>query len=320
MIWRKLAISLGILAALIAGLAVVTLWRGDVRARAAEAAFPPVGQIMLINQRRVHVLVRGKGPDLILIHGASGNLRDFLPLIDVLAADYRVIAFDRPGMGYSDDLGDDSASLRAQAEQLGAAARQLGVKSPILLGQSYGGAVTLAWAAYGVTPAPSALVLVSAAALPWPGKLDPWYQLTAYPLAAAVVVPLAAAFAPEWLIEAALPPIFAPDPVPQGYGDLIGTELSVRRRSLAVNARQVNALRDQIVAMAPLYPALTLPVELIHGDADTVVYLQIHSDPLSHILPNSHLTVIANAGHMPHHAHQAVILAAIERARLHASR
>ena len=54
----------------------------------------------------------------------------------------------------------------------------------------------------------------------------------------------------------------------------------------------MNALRDQLVAMQPLYPRLTLPVELLHGTADTIVPLTIHSEPLSHILPNARLTVL----------------------------
>ena len=57
-------------------------------------------------------------------------------------------------------------------------------------------------------------------------------------------------------------------------------------------------------------------MELIHGTADTIVPLTIHSGPLSGLLPNVRLTVIDGAGHMPHHAHADTVIAAINRAAL----
>ncbi|MFM7443380.1 MAG: alpha/beta fold hydrolase, partial [Tabrizicola sp.] len=66
----------------------------------------------------------------------------------------------------------------------------------------------------------------------------------------------------------------------------------------------------------PRYSTLDLPVELIHGTADTIVPLDIHSRPVSQILPDATLTVIDGAGHMPHHGHAEVVIAAIDRAAL----
>ena len=74
----------------------------------------------------------------------------------------------------------------------------------------------------------------------------------------------------------------------------------------------------QIVAQESPYPQLTLPVELIHGTADTIVPLAIHATPLASRLPNATLTVIDGAGHMPHYSHPTQVLAAIERAALRA--
>ncbi len=46
----------------------------------------------------MHLQVAGDGPDLVLIHGASGSLREFtFALMDRLAAEYRVIAVDSAG-------------------------------------------------------------------------------------------------------------------------------------------------------------------------------------------------------------------------------
>jgi pimeloyl-ACP methyl ester carboxylesterase len=309
---KTLVTSLFILAAMLVTLALITDALATRRQAVVEAAFPPLGDILTVNGHKVHALTRGTGPDLILIHGASGNLRDLLPLIDFLSPHYRVTAFDRPGLGWSDPI-PEGASLKAQAMHLSGAASQLGLTNPIILGQSYGGSVALAWALFAPMK-PRALVLVSSPSLPWPGMLDPWYRLTNTWVGQAIAIPLASAFVPESYVDTAITGIFRPDPAPADYLDYIGAGLSLRRDALLTNTAQVNGLRAQIVEQAPLYPTLTLPIELIHGDADTIVPLTIHSGPVVTILPNAHLTVLPGTGHMPHHGHPGVILDAIHTA------
>ncbi len=309
MILKRLAASFLIAAAALAG---ATHWRALAREAAAEAAFPPTGAFVTVNGLRLHYEIAGTGPDLVMIHGASGSLRDLtFSLRDRLTDRYRVIVVDRPGLGHSDPLPE--TSLLAQARHIKAGVAQLGVETPLVLGQSYGGSVALAWALDG---GPKALILVGSPSLPWPGKLDIWYRVNSSPVGRALAVPLASAFVPDRYVRQATSAVFAPDPVPPGYDSFLGTPLTLRRGTLAANVAQVNALRAELVTMAPRYPTLTLPIELVHGDADTVVPLDIHSGPLAKLLTNETLTVIAGAGHMPHHAHAQVVIDAIDRAAL----
>lgn len=311
---RKLGISLAIIAALLTAFAVFVQNRAAAREAALIAAHPPRGQFITVNGVQVHVMISGTGPDLILIHGASGNALDLtVPLAEKLAEHYRVIAFDRPGLGWSDPIDDDS--LTGQALHLSAAAQVLGVRNPIVVGQSFGGSVALAWALYAPMK-PRALVLISAPSLPWPGPLDIWYRLTASRLGSALIIPVATAFVPQSYIDSSITGVFAPAAVPPGYGDTIDVALTLRRVTLRANAGQVNALRDQIVAMEPDYPTLTLPIEMLHGTADTIVPLAIHSAPFAAKMPNAHLVVIDGAGHMPHYSHTGLVLDAIARAAL----
>ncbi len=306
---KTLAASIAIL-----GLGTIgaTAWRLSAREAAAVAAAPPTGHFVTVEGQQVHLQEQGSGPDLVLIHGASGNLRDFtMGLSERLAERYHVIAVDRPGLGYSDPMKDGDPSVGGQARILRGAVAQLGVTQPIVLGQSYGGAVALAWA---LQERPAALVLVSGASMPWPGTLDSWYRATSSPLGRVTLVPLAAAFVPESYIRRAIEGVFAPDAPPPGYAEQLGVGLSLRRTALETNARQINALRSEVVKMEPLYPSLGLPVELIHGDADTVVPLKVHAERLAPLLPDAVLTVLPGAGHMPHHTHPDAVIAAIDRA------
>lgn len=309
---KRLARSLAFATALIAAASAATLYRAKARETRALRDHPPEGQFVQVGDRRVHVLVRGDGPDLILLHGASGSLRDFsFDLIDRLSPQYRVIAMDRPGLGHSDPLPDDEASLAAQVTVLKAAADRLGATRPILVGQSFGGTVALSWA---LDHPAAALVTIASPSLPWPGTLDPWYRLNENPYARAVLTELVAAWVPETYVNAAITAVFAPQPVPSGYLAHLGNDLTLRRTALAANVLQINTLRPQVVAMQDRLETLTLPVEMVHGDADTIVPLAIHSGPLAQRLPAARLTVLAGVGHMPHHTDPDAVLAAIDRA------
>jgi len=135
----------------------------------AERAYPPIGRIVQVDGQPVHLLEKGRGgPPVILIHGASVNLRDWsFSLMDRLARTNRVIAVDRPGFGYS-ARGPGEWPPAQQAAHLRAAVRQLGVERPIVVGHSWGGAVALAWALDFPNDV-SGVVPVSGATMPWGG-------------------------------------------------------------------------------------------------------------------------------------------------------
>lgn len=293
-------------------LVAATALRVRSRSRRAAVAHPPEGTCLTLGGQIVHAVVRGEGPDLVLIHGASGSSRDLtFALAGRLAADFRVIALDRPGLGHSSPLPGNDSSISGQVAVLKAAADHLGATRPLLVGQSYGGTVALAWA---LDHPAAALVTVAAPSLPWPGSLDPWYRATSTAAGRAILVPLAAAWVPDAYVRAQINAVFAPADPPPGYLDHLGTDLILRRSQLAANVVQVNALRAELVAMEPRYPQLTLPVEMVHGSADAIVPLSIHSGPLAQHLSSASLTVIEGAGHMPHHSHPDIVIAAIHRA------
>jgi pimeloyl-ACP methyl ester carboxylesterase len=286
--------------------------RVKAREARAERDYPALGRLIEVEGCRIHAVTEGTGPDLVLLHGASGNLREFTwRLMDRLTPRFRVTTFDRPGLGWSDAIAN-GADPRAQARVLRRAARRIGIEAPLVLGQSYGGAVALAWALDA--PETAGLILVAGAAMPWSGPLGAWYRLTANPLANRALIPLVTAFASRRRVIRTIAEVFAPDPVPAGYAEASGAALALRRATMRENAAQVNGLLPHLRAMAPLYPRLALPIEIVHGSADTIVPLATHSEPLLKAVPSARLSRLDGAGHMPHHSHPEAVLAAIHRA------
>ena len=299
-----------IILAILAALALLVIWGNAARREKIDAQFAPIGQFITVNGARVHYKTSGQGPDIVLIHGASGNLREWeFGLRTALQARFTVTAFDRAGHGHSDAIaGGDT--LAAQAAHLRAACAALGIRTPVLVGHSYGGSVALAWS---LQEKPPALLLISAPSLPWPGRLDPWYRVTNSRLGRSIVAPLVAALVPAAYVHRATNAVFAPQTAPPEYLHNFGAMLATRAHSLAANTAQVNALLGDIRGQMAHYPALDMPCEMIHGNADTIVPLAIHSQKLAHILPRARLTVLHGAGHMPHHAHLDTVLAALAR-------
>ncbi|GKY87649.1 alpha/beta fold hydrolase [Sinisalibacter aestuarii] len=287
-------------------------------ARAAKLS-PPRGQDVEVAGRRVHVEVLGAaGPDLVLIHGSSGNTRDFtFRLAGELAARYRVFVVDRPGLGWSDAL-PQGDGLEAQARAIQAAVAALGAERPIVLGQSYGGAVALAWAA-ALPGTLAGVVSVSGVAYPWETGLGLYYTILSHPLGRALLIPLITAWVPRAAIKREIDKVFAPQTAPAGYDEHFGPELTVRRGAMRVNALQRRALHGEISSLSPRWAEIGLPIEIVHGDADMIVHHSIHADRLAAENPQARLTLLPGIGHMPHHVARPEVIAAIDRAALRAN-
>ncbi len=277
---------------------------------------PPLGQLLQVEGKQVHAHISGPetAPVVILLHGASGNLRDFtFDLEPRLAETYRVIAFDRPGLGYSEALHRRGESPAEQALHLAKAAEELGVDRAVIVGHSFGASVAMAWALERPDMA-AAVVSLGGAVNPWPGGLGPWYTVTSSWLGGVTVVPMIAALAPKSAADRSVRGIFEPNQVPEGYLDYIGADLTLRAPVIRANARQVNGLKPHVTAMSARYPSLNLPVEIVHGALDDTVPLSIHSEPLSRAIPGANLVILEGVGHMPQHAEPAETVAAITRA------
>jgi pimeloyl-ACP methyl ester carboxylesterase len=307
---RKSLYTTGLALSLVSGVATWKSARNDAR---AVQTHPPIGDFVTIEGTRVHYHRQGNGPALILLHGAGGSLRDFtFSLAGKLAKTHTVIAFDRPGHGYTDTLNTSGETLAQQAALLKSAADVLGHPKAIVAGYSFGGAVALRWA-LDYSTATQGLLLMNSVSNPWVSPPSKLYALAAGTFTGPVLATALSAFAPNSLVDDTISSLFAPQSAPSGYLDYMGAGLALRKTSLRANGRQVNILLPQIEQQSLRYPTLKLPVEILHGAADVTTPPSIHSDVLAKQLPHAVYTRVPNVGHSIHHHAQDQVLAAVAR-------
>jgi len=95
-----------------------------------------------IDGRRFHVQQAGEGPDVVLIHGVTGDLSIWFlcRAMTELAAEHRVTAYDLRGHGYS-DVPPDGYTSADHAADLFALMDRIGAGRAKLVGHSFGAVI-----------------------------------------------------------------------------------------------------------------------------------------------------------------------------------
>ena len=283
-----------------------------------NAGFPPIGRFLTVRGTRLH-LVDLPGPDpgapvVVMIHGASGTVRDPLASLGYRLTDkYRVLAVDRPGHGHSARAGRGQSDPRAQAALIADLMTDLNIHDAVMVGHSWGGAVAAA-VGYLYPDRVAGLVFVAPASHPWPGGVARYYRIGSTPLLGRLFAELVSMPVGLSLIPCALRKIFRPVSPPAGYRRSIGAAMALRPASFVANCQDIADLYDNLIAMADRYPEISAPAEIITGETDAIVAPAIHSYGLARDIAGACLTILPDAGHMPHWTEPGAVLSAIDRA------
>jgi pimeloyl-ACP methyl ester carboxylesterase len=263
--------------ATLTALASTAAWVAQ-RAQGAKRQNPPAGSFINVDDTRVHYLERGQGTPLVLLHGNTLRLEDFVAsgLVERLAQNYRVLAFDRPGFGYSERPRDRLWTAAAQAALLRQAFLQLGVERPIVLGHSWGTLVALELA---LSPGAGVrkLVLISGYYFATP-RLDAV-------LAAPVAVPIlgdvmrytVSALSARLLLGRTVKAMFAPQPVPVNFMDALSREMLLRPVQIRANAEDAAYMMPSASALQRRYSEINTPAVILAGAADKVIDPEKHA-------------------------------------------
>ncbi len=277
-----------------------------------RAEYPPSGEFVGAYGLRVHYWERGEGPAVVLIHGASGNLRDWtFRIAPMLAEHYRVIAIDRPGFGYSDRPDIDGWDPAVQARVLQEAVTRIGVENPVVVGHSWGGAVAMAWA-LDFPRETAGVVPVSAVTIPYGGIAT---IVRAVGLDGVIVKAYMDSLlerAREGGIREFISRVFRPQKVPPGYIEHVGAPLALREKTLQANAEDLQNVNVALRRMEPRYPSVSVPVEILHGAEDFIDW-DDQAAELAARVPHARMSILPGVGHMAHHAAPIELRKAIER-------
>jgi len=78
-----------------------------------KQSIPKFGKTTVLQDAQIHWYEAGQGRPIIMLHGLAGNLRNFTyALTEKLDRDYRVIAIDRAGCGWSKRSKSEIATLQ----------------------------------------------------------------------------------------------------------------------------------------------------------------------------------------------------------------
>lgn len=279
-------------AVVVAGLVAFTAWT----ASRIEKLLPPAGRFVEVDGARIHYLDEGSGPPLLLIHGLSGQMHNFTHgLLAPLRRDFRVVIIDRPGSGYS-TRGPRATGVVAQARVIAGFCERIGLKQPLVVGHSLGGAIAVMLAVNHPEQVGGLALVAPATALPdrVPAPFDRLLirsALVRRVVAWTLATPLAIAGSARTLAL-----LFGPQPVPGDFGVKGGGLLSLRPRSF------IGASIDLVAAQAEEPPEqagdLAVPVGVLFGDSDRILDPAVHGKAFVERVKGAELEVVEGGGHM----------------------
>ena len=305
--------TIGILASAAATIAAMTAYN-VYRTRKVEREHPPVGQFHTVNGVRLHYIERGEGTPVVLLHGNVVTSEDFISseVLDLIAKRHRVIAFDRPGFGYSDRPHGSAWSAGSQADLIRDAFAVLGINRPIVLGHSWGAAVALALG-LNHPDAVRGLVLLSGYYYPTLRADVLFSAPTAIPILGDLLRYSVSPLIGRAMLPLLLKGMFAPLPVPARFTKSFPRGMSVRPGQIRAQSQDGVAMISGALSMRHRYQELSMPVVIMAGTKDRVVKdsqaVRLHEE-----IPHSILRLIPGVGHMVHYAVPDDVARAVEEA------
>ena len=250
---------------------------------------PEIGERVDVNGIATNYIVQGEGDPLILIHGSGPGVTAFANwrgVIPDFAKQYRCYAPDMVGFGYTDCPAEiEDFTLDIWVDHIRGFMDALGIARAHFIGNSYGGALTLALATRHPERV-AGVVLMGAAGLPFTltkGLADVW----GYEPSVEAMRDLMKTFAHD-------PGLVKEEIVRSRY------EASIRPGAQENFARLFPEPRQEKLESLCTDPAkleaMQQPTLILHGREDVIVPLE-QSYKFHALIPNSELHVFGNCGH-----------------------
>jgi magnesium chelatase accessory protein len=258
-----------------------------------------------------HVQDMGQGPVIVLVHGTGAATHSWRDLAPLLARDFRVVAMDLPGHGFTDKPSIRRLSLPAMARALGQLLQALDAAPAMVAGHSAGAAILARMCLDGQI-APRSLISLNGAFLPFTGIAGKVFRPAAQLMAINPLVPRL--FARRARDPAVL------DRLVGNTGstlDAVGTALYGR---LAGDHRHVKGALGMMAAwdLEPIardLPKLACRLLLVVGAFDRTIPPS-NARRVQGLVPEARITTLERLGHLAHEEAPAEVAALIREEAL----
>jgi pimeloyl-ACP methyl ester carboxylesterase len=271
----------------------------------------PTGRFLQLAGLKLRYLERpGPEPAVLLIHGLPGTAEDFEDVTPLLG--HRTIAIDRPGYGFSTG---GYFTFDRQLQAVHEVIERLHLGRPILVGHSYGGSISLAYAERhpgGVR----GLVLVDAAAGHCTRHGNAFIRAQArfiQFMELPVIAQIADVSFSQLLRTASADPVeaeaFSPNPVNQRHHQRV-LSINLKHGNLEAYAGEILVANREIERLNRGLGAIHVPAIVIQGAQDKLVEPACGRS-IAASLPDARLQMV-QGGHMAPYTHPAAVAAAVE--------
>ena len=263
-----------------------------------KRSIPKFGKITTLKDAEIHWYETGHGRPIIMLHGLAGNLRNFTyALTDKLNQDFRVIAVDRAGCGWSKRSRPESATLNEQARIISEFIKKEKIERPLIVGHSLGGAIALTLALEHKTEI-SGLALIC----PATQMIDDIPDIFRFLNISNKWLRLFLAYTFSSLIgiltrEKSFKTAFAPEPVCDNFAVKGGGDFALSSKSFIKTSEDLIFAMSSAPSVVGREKELKLPIGVLFGEDDEILDAKLHGEKFSE-LTGAELKILPNKGHM----------------------
>ncbi len=239
---------------------------------------------VMVGGRRVSFLAAGTGPAVVLLHGIGGNATQWNAQLDGLSDEFRLIAWDTPGYGQSDDPQTDWR-MSDYAGVLAGLLDALDLERVHLVGQSWGGVLAQEFHRNHADCVRS-LVLSDT----FPGD-------ACRPQAERDASLQGRLRALETMTPAEMATSRLPMLVPEGTADDVKQEIESMLAMIRPSGYRQAAIALHDTDERDVLPTVRVPALVIAGEFDNVVPLHL-SKLLADGIPGARMEIIQGTGHL----------------------